>query len=66
MFFCWYKWHGWPSLFTLSFHNIYIFCYLKKQFIQSIRMSTQNSRTLLNINLLRIVKTTWSPVHFNQ
>jgi len=29
-FVCWYKWHGWPSLCTLSFHNIYNFCYLRK------------------------------------
>ena len=27
-FFCWYKWYWLPSLFALSFHNIYNFCYL--------------------------------------
>ena len=35
MFFCWYKWHGWPSLFTLSFHNIYNFCYLKNNWYKA-------------------------------
>ena len=34
-FFRWYMWHGWPSVFTLSFHNIYNFCYLRKHWYKA-------------------------------
>ena len=34
-FFCWYKWHDWSSVFKLSFHNIYNFCYLKKRWYKA-------------------------------
>ena len=40
--FCWYKWHGWPSLFTLSFHNTYNVSYLKE-----IATNHQNANTKL-------------------
>jgi hypothetical protein len=34
-FLCWYRWHGRPSVFTLSFHNICNFCYSKKHWYKA-------------------------------